>query len=68
MLVLGLVVSKATSRASSSFAVRVGAVLQLGVIRVLSVLQLRLRLACGLSSEKAGIATSNSSPASVVIW
>src|SRR5581483_11223070 len=31
------------------------------------VLQLRLRLACGLSSEKAGMATLNCSPSSVVI-
>ena len=32
------------------------------------VLQFRLRVVCGLSSENAGTATSMRSPASVVIW
>ena len=32
------------------------------------VLQFRLRVVCGLSSENAGTCTSMRSPASVVIW
>ena len=37
-------------------------------LALILVLQFTLRLVCGLSSEKAGTATSISCPPSVVIW